>query len=231
MSKKPTAGGKSSGSGPDRAKRSGQRDLAATRRRILGAAAREFAEKGLQGGRIDAIAHRSRANKAMIYYIFGKKDALHLAVLEDLFEEKTRNLDTQLLENPIEPENLLSLLSAYFDAFLANPDATRMIFHDLASGGRALKRLKEKRPDLFEPFRQISRRLDRLGKEGRIRPLDADKGLLTAVVLLMGIPVLLPHADLLSPEGTRGHARLSSPDLWKRFLADILVHALTPPAR
>ena len=80
-------------------KNKGQRDLAATRKRILTAAAREFALKGLEGARIDRIAGRSGSNKAMIYYIFGGKEDLHLAVLENLFEEKTRSLDIPLLDD------------------------------------------------------------------------------------------------------------------------------------
>ena len=40
-----------------------RRDLTRTRQRILDAAAREFAEHGLPGARVDDIARRARANK------------------------------------------------------------------------------------------------------------------------------------------------------------------------
>ena len=207
-------------------KAKGQRDLGATRQRILKAAAKEFAREGLQGARIDRIAQRSRANKAMIYYIFGNKETLHLAVLENLFEEKTKTMDRQLLANVPSLQELLTMLSSYLDAFLHNPDATRVIFHDMAAGASALKRLKKKRPDLIQPFRDISVRLKKLMDEGRIRSLDPDKAVLTTMLLLMALPVFLPHADMLHPKGAPLHENLTSPDQWKQFLADILTRAL-----
>ena len=208
------------------AKKGGQRDLAATRLRILKAAALEFARKGLDGARIDRIATRSRANKAMIYYIFGNKEALHLAVLENLFEEKTRNLDHQVLENAPSVQDLLSLLSLYLEAFLKNPDATRMIIHDMVAGAKTLKRLKKKRPDLFQPFLDISSRLTTLTKQGKIRNIDADKAVLTTMLLLMTVPVFLPHADLIHPKGDPNHGKLTDLELWKSFLAEVFFQAL-----
>jgi len=202
------------------------RDLAATRARILKAAAREFAEKGLDGARIDRIAEKSTANKAMIYYIFGNKEALHLAVLENLFEEKTRSLDTGLLAGVPSVPELLALLSAYLDAFLKNPDATRMILHDLAAGAATLKRLKKARPDLIRPFGEISARLQALMDQEKIRAMDADKSVLTAMRLLVAIPVFLPHADLLHPRGSAAHRSITSTDQWKLFLAEVLARAL-----
>lgn len=53
------------------------------RRRILDAAAREFAASGFDGARVDEIARKAGVNKALIYYYFKSKEEL-LAVL---FEE------------------------------------------------------------------------------------------------------------------------------------------------
>ena len=207
-------------------KAKGQRDLAATRRRILKAAAREFAQKGLDGARIDRIAEKSKANKAMIYYIFGNKEALHLAVLENLFEEKTRNLDAEILAGVPSVPDLLTMLSAYLDAFLKNPDATRMILHDLAAGAATLKRLKKKRPDLIQPFQEISSRLKTLMDEEKIRSMDPDKSVLTTMLMLIAIPVFLPHADLLHPKGSPEHKKMTGTDQWKEYLAEVLVRTL-----
>lgn len=57
------------------------RDAAATQRRILQAAIKEFAAKGIAGARVDAIAARARTNKRMIYYYFGSKDGLFQEIL------------------------------------------------------------------------------------------------------------------------------------------------------
>src|SRR4051812_47802938 len=57
------------------------RDAEATEARILAAATKEFARKGISGARIDAIASRARTNKRMLYYYFGSKAELFREVL------------------------------------------------------------------------------------------------------------------------------------------------------
>src|SRR3954462_14991298 len=57
-----------------------ERDAAATRARILEAAAAEFANFGIAGARVDRIADTAGANKAMLYRYFGSKDDLFEAV-------------------------------------------------------------------------------------------------------------------------------------------------------
>lgn len=48
--------------------------------RIILAAKSEFAEKGFNGTRLDAIAKRAGVNKALIHYYFGSKDDLYRQV-------------------------------------------------------------------------------------------------------------------------------------------------------
>lgn len=59
-----------------------RRDAEATRSRILAAATREFARRGLAGARGDRIARAARASERMVYYYFGSKEGLFRAVLE-----------------------------------------------------------------------------------------------------------------------------------------------------
>ena len=49
--------------------------------RLLEAAREEFARHGLTGARVDAIAARTKTAKRMIYYYFGGKEQLYMAVL------------------------------------------------------------------------------------------------------------------------------------------------------
>src|ERR1035438_155709 len=49
---------------------------------ILEVATAEFADKGLSGARVDAIAAATATSKRMIYYHFGSKEGLYIAVLE-----------------------------------------------------------------------------------------------------------------------------------------------------
>ena len=57
-------------------------DPEGVKRDIVEVATSEFARKGYGGARVDAIAARTRTSKRMIYYYFGGKEQLYLAVLE-----------------------------------------------------------------------------------------------------------------------------------------------------
>src|SRR4026208_232562 len=58
------------------------RDAARARADLLAVATQVFAEEGYSGARVDEIAERTRTTKRMIYYYFGGKEQLYLAVLE-----------------------------------------------------------------------------------------------------------------------------------------------------
>jgi AcrR family transcriptional regulator len=65
------------------------RDPEGTRRKILAAALQEFAAKGIDGARVDAIAARARVNKQLLYYYFDSKDGLFRAVLRERLAERS----------------------------------------------------------------------------------------------------------------------------------------------
>ena len=65
-------------------------DRERTRNAILAAARQEFAEHGLSGARVEAIAARTNTVKRMIYYYFGSKEGLYLAVLEEAYADIRR---------------------------------------------------------------------------------------------------------------------------------------------
>ena len=58
---------------------------AASRDRLLAAAAAEFAARGFAGAKVDRIAAKARLNKAMIYYHFENKAALYREILVGVF--------------------------------------------------------------------------------------------------------------------------------------------------
>jgi len=55
------------------------------RDRIKQAAAEVFSERGFDGARMQEIADRAGANKAMIYYYFNSKEALFTAIFSENF--------------------------------------------------------------------------------------------------------------------------------------------------
>jgi len=102
-------------------------DPARTMSDIIAVATREFAEKGLGGARIDEIAALTQTSKRMIYYYYGSKEGLYLAVLEDAYA-RTRSAESGLHLDDVEPvEALKKLVSFSIDYKLAHPDFVRLI--------------------------------------------------------------------------------------------------------
>ncbi|MET8763869.1 TetR/AcrR family transcriptional regulator [Lentzea sp. NPDC004782] len=104
-----------------------QRDKDRTRADILDVATREFADKGYTGARVDEIAERTSTTKRMIYYYFGGKEQLYVAVLERAYSA-IRALEAELDVEHLEPEDAIrELAELTFDHHEANPDFIRLV--------------------------------------------------------------------------------------------------------
>ncbi|WKU05397.1 TetR/AcrR family transcriptional regulator [Micromonospora sp. HUAS LYJ1] len=93
---------------------------AATSRRILDAAADEFAERGIAGARIDRITATARTNKAQVYGYFGNKDGLFDAVIAD-------RADQLLSVVAFDADDLPASAVAMYDANLRDPQLVRLL--------------------------------------------------------------------------------------------------------
>lgn len=98
------------------------RDPEGTRARILAAATREFSRHGLGGARVDRIAERAGANKRMLYYYFGDKDALFLAVLEQAYEDIRRAEQELHLLDASPVEGVVRLVEFTWRYYLEHPE-------------------------------------------------------------------------------------------------------------
>jgi len=86
--------------------------------KLLSAARREFAEKGLNGARVDAIASRSGVNKQLLYYYFGDKENLFIAVLEAAYV-KLREQENQLHLENLDPWQAVETLVGFTFDYMA----------------------------------------------------------------------------------------------------------------
>ena len=89
--------------------------------------AAEFGEKGLAGARIDEIAALTQTSKRMIYYYFGSKERLFVAVLERAYAgiraaEQTIEVDHL---DPVAAIRRLAELT--FDHHESHPDFIRLV--------------------------------------------------------------------------------------------------------
>jgi TetR/AcrR family transcriptional regulator len=116
-----------------------RRDPAATRRKLLVAARREFADSGLAGARVDEIAARAGVNKQLVYHYFGDKDALYLAVLEWVYEE-IREHERKLNLEGLPPERAIrKLIESSFDHLAAHPDFIVLLNDENRGGARHVR--------------------------------------------------------------------------------------------
>ena len=103
------------------------RDRERTQVEILDVATKEFAEHGYSGARVDEIAERTRTTKRMLYYYFGSKEGLFVAVLERAYaaiREAEREVDVEHLD-PVAAIRALAELT--FDHHENHPDFIRLV--------------------------------------------------------------------------------------------------------
>ena len=109
-----------------------------TKANILEVAALEFGEKGLAGARIDEIAALTQTSKRMIYYYFGSKEGLYLAVLEESYR-RVRDIEAELHLQDLEPEQALRRLVAFtFDHHLQHENYIRLVMSENINRGQFL---------------------------------------------------------------------------------------------
>ena len=113
-----------------------------TRQRILDAALEEFSRYGLGGARVDRIAERAEANKRMLYYYFGDKDGLFLAVLEQSYVQ-IRSAERALdLEHRDPREALKRLVEFTWRYYLDHPEFMTLLNSENLHKGRHVRKSK-----------------------------------------------------------------------------------------
>ena len=121
------------------------RDAERTRQALLAAAEIEFSTKGLAGARVDVIAEQAVANKRMLYYYFGSKEELYLAVLERAYGAM-RNAERELnLTNLAPLEAIKTLVEFKFDYCQQHQQIITLLAGENMLGAAYLKRSRRLR--------------------------------------------------------------------------------------
>jgi AcrR family transcriptional regulator len=104
-----------------------RRDADRTKAEILEVAQREFARQGYAGARVDEIAALTRTTKRMIYYYFGGKENLYIAVLEKAYAE-VRAVEATIDVDHLAPvEAIRTLAELTFDHHDAHQDFIKLV--------------------------------------------------------------------------------------------------------
>ena len=116
------------------------RNAGRTQAAILAAATQEFSQHGLSGARVDRIAARAGTNKRMLYYYFGGKEALFLAVLEAAYGE-IRGAEQALDLTHRDPvAGMRELVAFTWRHFVAHPEFISLLATENLHRAKHLKR-------------------------------------------------------------------------------------------
>lgn len=145
------------------------RNPEATKASILAAARAEFAERGLDGGRVDAIARRAGANKQLVYYYFGSKDEIYKAALEASYAD-IRSLERELDLAALPPrEAMIRLIDFSLDYLAQHREFIRMLADENAHGARHVRNSDAARQTNSPLLEMLAETLKRGEKEGIFR--------------------------------------------------------------
>ena len=177
-----------------------------SRSAILEAAAEEFAERGVDGTRMEHVAARAGFNKALVYKHFGSREGLFEAVLDAKLagrQEVLRRL----------PDTMGEIFVAWSRANLADPSFFKLIMREALEHRGPEPVRKEDRQAYYRAQIEMVRELQDSGKlPAGLEP----KYLFLALLAVVTLPALLPQiAALVSDEATDDKAFR---DGWHRFL-------------
>lgn len=205
-----------------------RRDAARTREEILAVATAEFTDRGYSGARVDEIAERTRTTKRMIYYYFGGKEALYIAVLErvySLIRHEEQQLDVEHLD-PVTAIRRLAELT--FDHHEKHPEFVRLVSTENIHYAKYIAQ-SAALTDMSQPAVSVT---------GRILERGYAQGVFTRNVEALDLHMLISAFCFFRVAnrytfGTvfgRDILAENERDKQKRMLGDVVVDYLTSPA-
>lgn len=129
-----------------------------TRREILAAAEKCFAEAGFSGTSINDVAAATRFSKPVLYYHFGSKAGLFHAVLEQAYNECFVIVQEAVRNSAGLEEQLVNILSGLFEFLRDRQDLTRLAFAAAFAAPKEMPpalRLNELRRRNFDFMRRL----------------------------------------------------------------------------
>ncbi len=142
----------------------------ATREAILRAATKVFARHGFAGGRIEQISKAAKSYDRMIYYYFGSKEGLFIAVIEDTYRRFNAAEQGLVLDTAQPLAALDAMIHFVWAYYQKNPEfITLLNSENLLRGKHIAKSVRAK--DYSSPALAITDRVLQAGiADGLFRP-------------------------------------------------------------
>lgn len=154
-----------------------RRDADRSRHALLDAARHEFADKGLAGARVSAIADRAGVNKQLISYYFGGKQGLYDSLVEQWLAQEREMTDPAV--------GLDEMVARYLAGAHAQPELQRLFVRENLEGDHATVEADLDADDVTD--------LRRRQAEGEIDPEIDPAFLLIVLQAAVSVGVLFPR--------------------------------------
>ncbi|WP_432166171.1 TetR/AcrR family transcriptional regulator [Streptomyces sp. bgisy031] len=140
---------------------------------ILAAAVAEFADRGLRGGRVNAIAQASGCDKQLLYYYFKSKERLYIAALEHVYAQARQSQARLVIDDTDPLGSLHRIILTTFDLVVEHPDISRLITNENIEKGQYLRQSSVARNINQPVLENLSKVLQIGASQGKFRP-DVD---------------------------------------------------------
>jgi len=195
--------------------------------RILTAAERIFAARGLAGARTEEIARAARVNKAMIYYYFESKERLYRAVFDNLFGQASRTIQAAMPPGASSRQAIVAFVEGHFKFRMEHPNYARLMQHMVMDNPEQFRWVA--REYFSQGFKQLTGQIKSGIAHGEFRIMNAEHTMLNIIAMIVfyfsGAPVhsVLLRRNALNPGAIAEH---------KQAVIDLLEHGLfRTPAR
>jgi len=149
------------------------RDARSTRGRILRIATEEFAARGYDGARIDAIVKRCRMSKNLLYHYFDGKEALFIEVMERAYAAMRTRQNEVTLTGRDPAGDMRALVLHMVQHFVEQPEFISLLATENLHKARHIRKSKVI-ADMFNPLIGTLKRLVRQGQQQGVFRADAD---------------------------------------------------------
>ncbi len=153
-------------------RRAGVREAAAqaTREAILRAATKVFARYGYDGGSVEKISKAAKSFDRMIYYYFGSKEGLFIAVLEGIYRRMDEAEAAITLDSARPVEALTDVIRFVLGYYRANPEFVTLLNTENLHKGRHIAKSLRAREYSSHAIAIIRQLLDGGVAQGLFRP-------------------------------------------------------------
>ena len=206
-----------------------ERAAQATREAILKAATQIFAKHGYDGGRVEAISQAARSYDRMIYYYFGSKEGLFIAVLEDAYRRFNEAESALVIDEARPLDSLKAMIRFIWHYYQKNPEFITLLNTENLHRGRHIRK-SLRAADYSSPALAVVQRVLDAGAAKKLFRTDISARDVYLMTAAMGYFYLSNRFTL---SAFLGEALDSAAALahWEQFLVDAVLRTVARSGR